>query len=161
MPQEHRFETLYSSKLTLRKGTTMRSSTPAVTILVALLTLPCLSNGSLRAEISPLPKLRGIGWRKSLPTHLLGNEAVHREIGLSDDLVQQVNDLRTQLENEAKANPSMRLSRHAQVEAKWNELLTPKQKSRLDEIRLQEARLLDAFSDEEVIKELGGFSVDQ
>jgi Spy/CpxP family protein refolding chaperone len=130
------------------------SKSAGTTIVIGFVVLLCMLTTVLVAEISPVPKLLGFGWRKALPTHLLRNEAVRAEIGLTDELVQQIKNFRSELESESR-------SQHAKVEAKWNELLTLDQKRRLGQIHLQEASLLEAFSDEEVIKELGGFSSEQ
>lgn len=137
------------------------SKSAGTTIVIGFVVLFCMLTTVLFAEISPVPKLHGFGWRKALPTHLLGNEAVRGEIGLTDELVQQVNNFRSELESESRDDQSVKRSQHAKVEAKWNELLTLEQKRRLGQIHLQEASLLEAFGDEEVIKELGGFSSEQ
>jgi Spy/CpxP family protein refolding chaperone len=131
----------------------MRYSKSAGTkIVIGFVVLFCMLTTVLVAEISPVPKLHGFGWRKALPTHLLGNEAVRGEIRLTDELVQQVNNFRSELESESRDDQNVKRSQHAKEEfrkivddrMKENEIalrtnlmkvLTPEQKEKFDELK--------------------------
>jgi len=105
-----------------------------------------------------LPKLKGFGWKKALPLHLLGNPKVCNDVGLTEAVRQQIQDYQAQLENDAKTDASLKGVIHSKVEAKWAELLTPEQIARLHQIHLQSSSLLNILSDEAVLEELGGLT---
>ncbi|MFN7731313.1 MAG: hypothetical protein ACK5OB_05390 [Pirellula sp.] len=128
------------------------------TFWIATSLLCCWFPSQLHAEISPLPKLKGFGWKKALPLHLLGTPAVCKDVGLTDAVRQQIQDYQAKLESDAKTDASLKGSIHSKVEAKWAELLTPEQIARLHQIHLQSASLLNILSDAAVLEELGGLT---
>lgn len=132
-----------------------------LTFWIACGVLCCGFPSQLQAEISPLPKLKGFGWKKALPLHLLGNPAVCEDVGLTATVRQQIQDYQSQLESDAKTDASLKHSIPSKVEAKWAELLTPQQIARMHQIHLQSASLLDILSDAAVLEELGGLSESQ
>lgn len=125
---------------------------------IATAVLCSLFPAQLHAEISPLPKLKGFGWKKALPLHLLGTPAVCKDVGLTDAVRQQIQDYQAQLESDAQTDASLNVSIYSKVEAKWAELLTPEQIARLHQIHLQSASLLNTLSDAAVLEELGGLT---
>ncbi len=119
----------------------MQAKKKTLTILVVFFLLPNLVWRHVRAELSPPPPLTGIGWRQSVPYSLLRDEAVRKDLGITAELVQNRKDRMPQFY--------------------WNEVLTPEQKDRLNQIHLQQERLTNVFSDAAVIRELGGFTAEQ
>lgn len=129
-----------------------------LTFWIACGVLCCGFPSQLQAEISPLPKLKGFGWKKALPLQLLGDEAVCKDVGVTETVRQQIQDYQSQLESDAKTDASLKGIIPSKVEAKWSELLTPQQIARLHQLHLQSASLLDILSDAAVLEELGGLS---
>ncbi|MBS0261539.1 MAG: hypothetical protein JSS02_06235 [Planctomycetes bacterium] len=111
---------------------TVRVIVAVLSLMTPLVCLPVF------AELSPLPPLTGFGWRQALPVALLSDAAVQKDLGLSTESIQKLKD--------------------GTSDINWSEVLTPEQKVRLEQIHLQQARLINAFSDTAVIKELGGFT---
>ncbi len=119
----------------------MQSRKMRLAILAVFLLLSTLECHQLYAELSPPPPLKGFGWRQALPVQLLRDEAVQKDLGLTSEDIQEVNDTNSQIN--------------------WNQALTPEQKNRLHQIHLQKEKLVNVVSDTAVIKELGGFTEKQ
>jgi hypothetical protein len=133
----------------------------------------------VRGEV--ISKIPGdFGWRKSVPLQLIVEPAVIKDLGLTPDAAQRLQKLHEEMQVEvqaerlqaAKDNPSPPRTDRRVRKYEWNDpivhkvrnrhqreldqLLTPDQQSRLQEILVQKQRQrTDALADSEVAAELG------
>jgi hypothetical protein len=112
---------------------------------------------SVRGEILPPPAPGGFGWKLNFPVGLLRDEQVRRELRLTDRAIARVEALAEEI---ASGNPSSGhldpavLSIPDRFKARWAGLLTAEQRSRLHQIELQRAPLLQVLSEPEVARQL-------
>lgn len=110
-----------------------------------------------QAEIRKPPAPSGFGWKQNLPLGLLREQRVQRDLKLSQRDIAEVESLAADIAK-SKASTLEGMPKVLSVpdtfQPRWASLLTADQRSRLAQIELQRAPLLDVLTEPEVVTEL-------
>jgi len=109
------------------------------------------------AEIRPPPTPSGFGWKRNLPVTLLRDKQVQRELGLNQQTVDEFEAIVAEITKSSPLTPNqgtLFLSIPDKYKSWWTGFLSDSQRSRLSQLELQQAPLLQVLCEPEVIKEL-------